>query len=149
MTIAPVVKSVGVKAAPKRAFELFTGEMGRWWPARKQIGKSPFVAIVVEPRPGGRWFERDAEGTECEWGKVLVWEPPTRVLLAWQISSQWRYDPNIITEVEIRFTPDGAGTKVALEHRHLERLGDAAEAMRTAFQSGWGSLLEQFATKAA
>ena len=87
MTIAPVVKSVNVKAAPKRAFELFTGEMGRWWPARMQIGKSPFAAIVVEPRPGGRWFERDAEGAECEWGKVLAWEPPARVLLGWQLKA--------------------------------------------------------------
>ena len=145
MTIAPVVKSVSVKAAPKRAFELFTGEMGRWWPARKQIGKSPFVAIVVEPRPGGRWFERDAEDAECEWGKVLVWEPPTRALLGWQLNSRFAYDPEFLTEVELTFAPAaGGGSIVTVEHRNLERYGDDAEKIAGLLGGGWPTCLAEF-----
>lgn len=151
ITPAPIRKQLRVKAPPARAFEIFTAGMDRWWLKTHTINptKSPMQTIVIEPLVGGRWFERGADGSECQWGKVLAWEPPARVLLAWQISGQWQFDPNLVTEVEIRFTPDGSGTKVELEHRHLERLGDAAEAMRTAFEGGWGALLEQFATKAA
>jgi uncharacterized protein YndB with AHSA1/START domain len=152
-TIAPAAirKHVRVKALPARAFEIFTAGMSQWWLKTHTINptKSPLKDIVIEPREGGRWFERGEDGSECQWGKVLAWEPPTRLLLAWQISAQWQFDPNLVTEVEIRFTPDGNGTKVELEHRHLERLGDTAEAMRQAFERGWGSLLEEFATKAA
>jgi uncharacterized protein YndB with AHSA1/START domain len=150
ITPAPIRKQVRVKAPPARAFEIFTAGMDRWWLKTHSISatKSPIKDIVMEPREGGRWYERGEDGSECQWGKVLAWEPPVRVLLAWQISSQWQFDPNLVTEVEIRFTPDGTGTKVELEHRHLERLGDAAETMRQAFERGWGALLEEFATKA-
>ena len=145
MTIAPVVKSVSVKAAPERAFELFTGQLGRWWPAHMQIGKSPFVAIVVEPRQGGRWFERDAEGTECEWGKVLVWEPPTRVLLGWQLNSRFAYDHEFLTEVELTFAPvAGGGSIVTVEHRNLERYGDDAEKIAGLLGGGWPTCLAGF-----
>jgi uncharacterized protein YndB with AHSA1/START domain len=151
ITPAAIRKQVRVKAPPPRAFEIFTAGMSRWWLKTHTINptKSTMKDIVLEPHEGGRWFERGEDGSECQWGKVLAWEPPTRLLLAWQITAQWQFDPNLVTEVEIRFTPDGGGTKVELEHRRLERLGDAAETMRAAFQRGWGSLLEEFATKAA
>jgi len=152
-TISPAAirKEIRVKAAPACAFEIFTLGMSQWWLKTHTINptKSPIKDILIEPRQGGRWYERGEDGSECQWGKVLAWEPPARLLLAWQINAQWQFDPNLVTEVEIRFTPDGNGTKVVLEHRLLERLGDAAEAMRQAFERGWGSLLEQFATKAA
>ena len=109
MSIAPVVKSVTVKASPERAFELFTGQMARWWPATHKIGKAPFVAIVIEPRAGGRWYERDAGGVECDWGKVLAWEPPSRLLLGWQLDSRFAYNPDLVTEVELTFAPAAAG----------------------------------------
>jgi uncharacterized protein YndB with AHSA1/START domain len=148
---APIRKQLRVKAPPARAFEIFTVGMSRWWLKTHTINptKSPLTDIVIEPREGGRWFERGEDGSECQWGKVLAWEPPARLLLAWQITAQWQFDRSLVTEVEIRFTPDGSGTKVELEHRYLERLGDTAEAMRTAFEGGWGRLLEEFATKAA
>lgn len=148
---APIRKQIRVKAPPARAFEIFTAGMSRWWLKDHTINptKSPMQDIVMEPREGGRWFERGEDGSECDWGKVLSWQPPARVLLAWQITGKWQFDPNLITEVEIRFTPDGSGTKVELEHRHLERLGDAAETMRSAFDRGWMALLEEFATRAA
>jgi hypothetical protein len=64
----------------------------------------------------GRWFEIGEDGSECNWGKVLAWEPPTRVLLAWQINGDWKYDASLVTEVEVTFTPLSAGeTRVAFE----------------------------------
>ncbi len=72
MSIAPIVHTVDVKAAPARAFELFSQHMERWWPKGRTVGKNPHVAIVLEPHPGGAWFERDAEGNETHWGKVLA-----------------------------------------------------------------------------
>ena len=151
ITPAPIHKEIRVKASPARAFEIFTGGMSRWWLKTHTINptKSPLKDIIMEPRQGGRWFERGEDGSECQWGKVLAWEPPARLLLAWQINGAWQFDPALVTEVEIRFTPDGSGTKVELEHRDLARLGDAADALREAFQRGWGSLLEEFATQAA
>ena len=80
---------------------------------------------------------------------MLAWEPPTRLLLAWQINGRWQFDPALITEVDIRFTPDGNGARVELEHRKLEVLGDQAEAMAQAFTGGWGVLLDSFAKQAA
>jgi uncharacterized protein YndB with AHSA1/START domain len=147
ITPAPIKKSIRVNAAPARAFEIFTAGMARWWLKTHTINptKSPLEEIVLEPRAGGRWFERGEDGSECSWGKVLAWEPPTRLLLAWQINGSWQFDPALITEVEIRFTPDGSGTRVELEHRHLERLGEQAAAMAQAFTGGWGQLLESFA----
>jgi uncharacterized protein YndB with AHSA1/START domain len=147
---APIRKHVRVKAAPARAFEIFTAGMSSWWLKTHTINatKSPIKDIVIEPRAGGRWFERGEDGSECQWGKVLAWEPPTRLLLAWQINAQWQFDAALLTEVEISFASDGTGTLVTLEHRHLERLGDGADALRQAFEGGWMNLLEQFAAKA-
>jgi uncharacterized protein YndB with AHSA1/START domain len=145
MTIAPIVRKVTVKASPARAFELFCAHMERWWPAGRTVGKQPHVAIVMEPRPGGRWFERDADGVETHWGKVLAWEPPSRLLLAWQLNSQWQYDPQFLTEVELAFAPaDGGGTLVTLEHRDLERFGADAEKFAEQLGNGWPRFLADF-----
>jgi uncharacterized protein YndB with AHSA1/START domain len=145
MSIAPIIKSVTVKQTPVRAFELFASQMERWWPAGKTIGKNPRVAIVLEPRVGGRWFERDAEGNETHWGKVLAWDPPTRLLLGWQINSQWRYDSDFLTEVELIFAAaEGGGTRVTLEHRNLERFGADAAKHAQALGSGWPAVLADF-----
>ena len=146
MSIAPIVQSVEVKAPPARAFELFAGHMEDWWPKGRTVAKNPHVAIVLEPRAGGAWFERDADGTEVHWGKVLAWEPPQRLLLAWQLNSQWTYDPDFVTEVEMTFAPlDGGGTKVTLEHRKLERFGADAEAHAASLNGGWPRFMTAFA----
>jgi uncharacterized protein YndB with AHSA1/START domain len=107
-------------------------------------------AAIIEPQVGGRWFERGEDGSECEWGHVLAWEPPARLVLAWQIDSQWRFDPTLLTEVEVRFIPDGDGTRVELEHRNIEHFGNQAEAARVALDSpmGWSGLLESYAASA-
>jgi uncharacterized protein YndB with AHSA1/START domain len=144
---APVRKSIRVKAPPAKAFEVFTAGMGRWWIKTHSINASPLKDVIMEPRAGGRWFERGEDGSECPWGRVIAWEPPSRVLLAWQIGGDWKFDPDLVTEVEVRFTPEGDGTRVDLEHRDIERFGDRADAVRAAFESaeGWGGLLERFA----
>jgi hypothetical protein len=146
MSVAPVLHSVEVKAAPARAFELFTAHMGRWWPRGKTLGADPHADIVVEPRAGGRWYERDAEGNETPWGRVLAWEPPGRVLLGWQLDAKWRYDPDFLTEVELSFAPlAGGGTRVTLEHRNLERYGVDAEEYAGKLRGGWPTFVGHFA----
>jgi uncharacterized protein YndB with AHSA1/START domain len=114
------------------------------------IAAQPRDALILEPHAGGRWFERAADGTETHWGKVLAWDPPGRMLLAWQINSSWAYDPELITEVEMSFVDQGDGaTLVTLEHRNLERFGDNAQAHADQLRNGWPGLLQMFADYAA
>ena len=88
------------------------------------IGTSDFDTAVIEPFAGGRWFERGVDGTEADWGKVLVWEPPQRLVLAWQITPDFQFDPNLVTEIEVRFEAIGPDqTRVDLEHRLFDRFG--------------------------
>lgn len=145
MTIAPIIQSVTVAPAPDRAFALFTGSMGRWWQRGKTIGTKPHVEIVIEPRVEGRWFERDEDGTETDWGRVLAWDPPARILLGWQLDADFSFDPDLTTEVEIIFVPHGTGTQVTLTHRHLERFGDSAERVASQLGGGWPTLVQMFA----
>ena len=150
ITPAPVRKSVFVKAQPQRAFEVFTSGIGRWWPPSHHIGKAGMQDAIIEPRAGGRWYERGVDGSECEWGRVLAWEPPQRVVLAWQLNADWQFDPHLVTEVEVRFTPEGEGTRVDLEHRNLERFGERADTVRGQIdaEGGWGLILQNFADAA-
>jgi uncharacterized protein YndB with AHSA1/START domain len=148
---APVRKSITVKADAPRAFEVFTAGIGRWWPRSHRIGSSAQKDVVMEPQAGGRWYEISEDGSHCNWGKALAWEPPTRLVLAWQISADWKYDPDLITEVEVRFTPLGGGsTRVDLEHRNLERFGDKIEGIRAQIDSpnGWTAILKLYAEAA-
>ncbi len=151
INIAPVKKSIAVNVSQARAFEVFTGNMSKWWPASHTILKSPLKTTVLEPRTGGRWYQIGEDGSECGTGYVMAWEPPGRVLLCWQINGAWQFDPELVTEVEVRFVAEGAKkTRVELEHRHLERMGATAEAGRAAVDSpnGWGAILESFRTMA-
>ena len=145
MTIAPIVQVVAVKVPPEKAFSLFTRSMGRWWKPSMHIAPHPFIDVVIEPRCGGRWFERDAEGTETDWGKVLSWEPPGRLLLAWQLDASFKFDPSLITEVEVTFVPDGKGSRVTVIHRDLERYGDSAQRMSAGLSGGWPTLVQLYA----
>jgi uncharacterized protein YndB with AHSA1/START domain len=150
MSLADSVrKSVLVAAPLALTFEVFTARIDTWWPmASHHIGQAECVAVVIEPRAGGRWFERGADGSECDWGVVIAWEPPQRVLLAWQLDAQWKFNPDFRTEVEVRFTAvDDSTTKVELEHRGLEAYGTLAGRMHETFASpnGWNGMLEHFA----
>ncbi len=115
---AVVRKSVRVQAPVERAFSVFVEQMETWWPATHHIGKTPFEAIFVEPRVGGRWYERNAEGRLCDWGTVLAWDPPHRVRLLLACgpghdTPDWKFDPDMAkaSEVEIRFSADGPGPR--------------------------------------
>ena len=144
---APVRKSVRVGAQPQRAFKIFTDGMGRWWPKSHHIGAADLDALVIEPKAGGRWYERGVDGSECDVGRVLVWEPPARLVLAWQLTADFKFDAGLITEVEVRFIAEGANaTRVELEHRNLERYGERAGGFRTTIDSpeGWSGLLQLF-----
>jgi uncharacterized protein YndB with AHSA1/START domain len=149
MSIKPaaVRKSVHVNAPVARAFEVFTAGMGRWWLPSHKLGKTAFVDVVIEPKAGGRWYERSEDGSEWNWGKVQAWEPPARLVLAWQINANFVYEPCLTTEIEVRFVEEAGGTRVELEHRNLDRFGAQAESVRTVFESpaGWSGLLAAFA----
>jgi uncharacterized protein YndB with AHSA1/START domain len=148
---APVRKSIFVNAPTDHAFEVFTNGIARWWPKTHKIGPADLDRPIIEPREGGRWYELDVDGSECEIGRVAAWEPPSRVVLIWQLTPDFTFDPNLVTEVEVRFTPEGDGTRVDLEHRGLENLGDRAEALREAVDSpgGWSGLLALYAEASA
>lgn len=144
-----VRKSMLVQASPALAFRVFTEKMSTWWPLEHyKIGKAKAVEAIVEPRVGGRWYERGEDGSTCDWGRVLVWEPPSRLVLTWDITADWQFDPKLNTEIEIRFLPDGKDrTRVELEHRHLDRFGARRDEMRRVFdqEGDWGKLLGKFA----
>jgi uncharacterized protein YndB with AHSA1/START domain len=147
-----VRKTVVVQAPQAHVFKVFVERHGAWWPLQSHhIGAQPAETAIIEPRAGGRWFERAGDGSECQWGEVLVWEPPHRVVLRWGIGADWKYDLALKTEVELRFVAESPHrTRVELEHRHLERYGDQAAAMRARFDSegGWAGILQRFAQAA-
>jgi uncharacterized protein YndB with AHSA1/START domain len=152
MTELSVRKSVTVEASLETAFRVFTEGIDRWWIRAHHIGAAELKQAVLEGREGGRWYEIGVDGTECEWGRVLRWEPPHRLVLNWQIDATWHFDPHLVTEVEILFAAEGPDrTRVELEHRDLDRFGDAQEQVRAAFESpeGWPGLLDRFAQAAA
>src|SRR4030095_12244837 len=97
------------------------------------IGKVDAECVVIEPFVGGRWFERGVDGSECNWGTVRAWDPPRRLVLSGEISSDWRHDPSIQTQIDVRFSAEGASTRVDLEQRLLHHSSDAAAQMRDIF----------------
>jgi uncharacterized protein YndB with AHSA1/START domain len=110
------------------------------------------VDAFIEPREGGRWYETCADGTECDWGRVLLWAPPTRLVITWQINGMWQFDPDPehASEVDVRFTAEGPElTRVDVEHRHFERLV-AAQGVHDGMRNGggWKALLEAYAALA-
>ena len=149
---APVNKTIRVPAAPARAFAVFTAGIGGWWPKTHHIGKAELDHPVIEPRAGGRWYEVGVDGSECDIATVLVWDPPHRLVIAWHLDHEFKYDAALATEVEVRFIAEGeAATRVELEHRHLERLGERAETLRQRIDApdGWAGLLGLFAGHAS
>jgi uncharacterized protein YndB with AHSA1/START domain len=149
-SVTPVRKSITVKVSAERAFDVFTNGFDTWWPRGHHIGKSPMKKAIVEGKAGGRCYTEQVDGTDCDWGSVLVWEPPKRVVIAWQITPTWQYEPDLSksSEVEITFTPEAAGsTRVDLEHRCFERHGAGAPAMKAGVEGpgGWAGLLQEYA----
>jgi uncharacterized protein YndB with AHSA1/START domain len=147
-----VRKELTVDAPQSIAWRVFTQGIGSWWPlGHYKIGKAKAVDAVIEERVGGRWYERGEDGTTCDWGRVLAWEPPARLVLTWDIDANWQFDAALGTEIEVRFVAEGEGrTRVTLEHRKLDRYGERRDQMRRIFdtEGDWGKLLEMFARAA-
>ena len=148
-----VHKSIVVEAPIEHAFQVFTEQIGSWWPEDHHILQSELAEMVFEPRAGGHVYDRGVDGSECRWARVLAYEPPSRILISWDISLQWQLeaDPDKTSEIEVRFIAEGQNrTRVELEHRGLERHGEGWQQMRDAVASpsGWNHGLQQFADAA-
>jgi uncharacterized protein YndB with AHSA1/START domain len=149
-----VRKSITVEAPQERAFEVFTAGFDRWWPRSHHIGDAEMAEGILECREGGRFYERGVDGSECEWGRVLVFDRPSRIVVSWQIGCDWKYDPDTErgSEFEVRFIAQGESqTLVEFEHRNIERHGEGAREVYESVggEGGWGGLLEMFAKEAA
>lgn len=140
-----ISKAVTVAVPVETAFRIFTEEIGAWWPlATKSVGQKNAETLVIEPREGGRVYERVRGGEEHEWGDILVWEPPHRLAFTWHPGR----GPETSQEVEVRFTASGDETVVELEHRGWERLVATADEIPEHYESGWEEVLSRFALAA-
>jgi uncharacterized protein YndB with AHSA1/START domain len=152
-TTEAVTHSVLVPLEPEAAFDLFTNRFSDWWPKDSHhIADSPAADAILEAREGGRWYERAEDGSECDWGYVRALDPPRRIVLAWQLTPEWKYDPDPekATEVEVLFSAEDEGTRVTLEHRGFEVHGEGAAGMRASVSSegGWPELMELYRRQA-
>ena len=147
-TVEPVRKSIVVNASQAHVFKVFTQDINAWWPRQHHIGKTPLKRAVLEPGVGGRWYSVCEDGSECDTGRVALWDPVEHIVLTWQITAQWQFDPTFVTHVDVRFIAEGPGiTRVELEHRDLHRYGVAAESVRASIgsDSGWGLIVANLA----
>lgn len=148
-SIDPIRATVSVNAESSHAFEVFTDRLDTWWQLDRYSraaddfeGEDVKVERVeFQGRVGGGVLEHLSNGLVLPWAEVVAWEPPVRFVLAWKPNSTDRPP----TEVEVRFTPDGDGTLVELEHRGWERLGEVAEKARVGYGAGWATNLARFA----
>ncbi len=142
-----VAKTTRVNAPLAVAFDVFVDQT--WWPVHSHhLAEPPGREVVLEPFTGGRWYERAASGAETDWGTVLAWQPPYRLLLSWQVSADWTYEPDRTrgSEIEVTFTPESPHlTRVDFVHRHLERYGPQTERMRRILDGKGGEPLGAYA----
>ena len=144
VTVAPLQKSLTIDCDVERAFRVFTEEIATWWPTSSHsVGGDKVETVVFEGRVDGRVYERQTDGTKGEWGRVLVWEPPHRLVLAFYPG----HDPSEGTEVEVRFTPDGHRTLLELEQRGWENRGEKAAEARASYDTGWDHVLGYYDRK--
>jgi uncharacterized protein YndB with AHSA1/START domain len=150
---AVVQRSITVPTSQQRAFEIFTAGLGTWWPKEFSIGEADMADFVVEPKVGGRWYELGVDGKECDTGRVIAFDPPEKLTLAWHLNERFQFDPDPAhaSEVEVRFiAEDPNRTRVELEHRGFERHGDGGDTVFGIVDSpqGWSYCLELFAKQA-
>ena len=146
---AAIRRTVEVRAPIERAFAVFASRMGDWWHKEHSVAKGTTQAdVIIEPREGGRWYEKGDDGSEHPWGRVLLWDPPRRLTLAWQLTREFAYDPDFETTVDVTFEERGDITIVRFEHRDLERMGVDAVQQLEAMDGGWGLLLDLFKAEA-
>ena len=142
--------SISVDADIERAFKVFTEQMTTWWPPEHHINPAHMAAAILEPRVGGRWYELGTDGSQCEWGVVLAWEPPHHVAVSWHLDGDFRYDPVVdrSSRVDVWFELQEDGTtRVELEHSGLDRHGPTWRRLRDGISSsdGWPKHLRRFA----
>jgi len=140
-TETSVHSSTVVEVPIERAFQVFTEEMETWWDPSHHLIE--IERMVVEPRVGGRIVDIGVDGSECQWSRVLAYEPPHRFVFSWDISVEWQIETDHAktSEVEVRFVEEAPSrTRVELEHRNLDRHGEGWERMRDAVGSGWANL---------
>jgi uncharacterized protein YndB with AHSA1/START domain len=143
--IEPIRLTFDVACPQDHAFDLWTADIDRWWPADHTVTGTADLTVVLEPRVGGRIFERTPSGIEHDWGEVTIWDPPHRLAYLWHL----RRDRADATEVEIRFLGlDDGRTRVQIEHRGWEVLGAEAESWRDRNSGGWSSLLPWYVAAA-
>jgi uncharacterized protein YndB with AHSA1/START domain len=141
-----ITKSVTVACSIEDAFRIFTEGIASWWPlATKSVGQEEAVTLVVEPRLGGRVYERVRSGEEHEWGEILIWEPPHRFVFTWHPGRA----PETSQEVEVRFSTSGEETRLDLEHRGWERLVATGAEIPAHYASGWEEVLARYAEAVA
>ena len=146
-----VVRSEVVVDAPiERAFRVFTHKFDRIKPREHNLLAVEIAESVFEPRVGGRVYDRGVDGSECQWARVLAYEPADRIVFSWDISPQWQIESDLAntSEVEVRFIAETpTRTRIELEHRHLDRHGDGWEGVREGVRGdqGWPLYLERFA----
>jgi uncharacterized protein YndB with AHSA1/START domain len=143
-----------VEAPQERAFRVFVEQFDRIKPREHNLLAADVAESVFEPRAGGRVYDRGVDGSECQWARVLAYEPPERLVFSWDISPRWQLesDPARTSEVEIRFLAESADrTRVELEHRHLDRHGDGWEGLREGVDGdqGWPLYLGRYADEVA
>jgi uncharacterized protein YndB with AHSA1/START domain len=148
---AVVRRQVVVEASPEKAFEVFTTRFGDFKPPEHNLLAAPIAETVFEPRVGGNIYDRGTDGSECRWARVLVYEPPTRVVFSWDIGPTWQVEtePESTSEVEVTFIAEGPQrTRVELEHRNLDRHGPGWEAVAggVGADDGWPLYLDRYAT---
>jgi uncharacterized protein YndB with AHSA1/START domain len=143
--LAPLELRFTVACAPDHAFATWAERTSLWWPHGHSVSAEPGLTVTFEPRAGGRIYERTPDGTEHDWGEVLAWEPPRRLVYLWHL----RFDRADATEVEITFAPDADGTAVTIVHRGWERLGSKGPERRARNERGWAGLLAHYVAACA
>ena len=146
---AAVRHEVVVPVSPEAAFAAFTERIGEFKPPEHNLLSAPIAETVFEPRVGGHIVDRAADGSECRWARVLVFEPPSRLVFSWDISPRWQIeqDPSRTSEVEVQFVPESSQrTRVAIEHRNLDRHGSGWESVRDGVddEQGWPLYLTRY-----
>lgn len=136
----PLVFEFDVECTAAHAFEVWTAKTSRWWPADHSFSGEKGLTVQFEPQVGGRIFERTPAGEEFDWGEILIWEPPRRLVYRWHLGS----DRSEATEVEVGFAGSSEGTLVRIEHRGWERFGAAADERQANNRQGWDVVVPLF-----
>ena len=149
-TTTSVRRHIVVNATITEAFKGFTERFGDFKPREHNLLKAPIAETVFEARVGGNIYDRAIDGSECRWARILVFEPPNRVVFSWDISPRWQIEPNpdLTSEVEVRFIAEAPRrTRVELEHRNLDRHGFGWESVRDGVdnEAGWTLYLQRYA----